>query len=479
VTTAIIGDSLPASRPWKRALVWLPVLAVVFFATYNLSNAITAQRTAVGSIVFDWERHVPLLPWTIVPYWLIDLLYGLSLLLCRTRRELDTHAWRLLAVQAFAVTCFLLFPLRFSFERPPVEGVFGSMFDALMVFDRPFNQAPSLHIALLVVLCDLYLRVLSRRWHWLVYPVALLIGVSVLTTWQHHFIDIPTGLWLGWFCVWLLPHGQRPRLAGTSWTGIAARRRLALRYAAGAGLFAAVATAGFAAGGGGGWLWLWWVSGSLMMVALIYGFLDEAAFGKCDDGTMTSAARWLLGPYLAGAWINSRIWTHRLARADQVVPGVLLGRMPGPRDLSLLEAGAVIDVCAELPCAADGVHYRSVPMLDLVPPAVAQLEQASRALEEAIMAMGRRGSHGWTRSGGVTPTVLVCCALGLSRSALVVAAWLLRGGHARSPEDAIARLRAVRPAIVLGDAQVDVLSRWYRQHLAGAPAAPVETVVKP
>jgi protein-tyrosine phosphatase len=118
-------------------------------------------------------------------------------------------------------------------------------------------------------------------------------------------------------------------------------------------------------------------------------------------------------------------------------------------------------------------------MLDLVPPAVAQLEQASRALEEAIMAMGRRGSHGWTRSGGVTPTVLVCCALGLSRSALVVAAWLLRSGHARSPEDAIARLRAVRPAIVLGDAQVDVLRRWYRQHLAGAPAAPVETVVKP
>ena len=33
----------------------------------------------------------------------------------------------------------------------------------------------------------------------------VLIGASVLTTYQHHFIDLPTGFALGWLCVWLWP----------------------------------------------------------------------------------------------------------------------------------------------------------------------------------------------------------------------------------------------------------------------------------
>jgi hypothetical protein len=61
-----------------------------------------------------------------------------------------------------------------------------------MSFDQPYNQAPSLHIALLVVLLMNRICALSRapgtRWSM---PWPLLIGVSVLTTWQHHFVRYP------------------------------------------------------------------------------------------------------------------------------------------------------------------------------------------------------------------------------------------------------------------------------------------------
>jgi len=75
-------------------------------------------------------------------------------------------------------------------------------------------------------------------------------------------------------------------------------------------------------------------------------------------------------------------------------------------------------------------------MLDLVPPDPDCLLAAARAIEEA------------RRDG----PVLVYCALGLSRSASVVATWLAMTGRAGSVDEAIERVRAARPRIVLGEA---------------------------
>src|SRR3954469_1469177 len=130
------------------ALLWIAGLAPFFFLSYGFTNWVTSLRRSVPSLVFGWERHIPFLAWTIVPYWSTDLFYALSLFLCRTRAELSTHARRLLAVQIVSIAGFLLFTLRFTFHKPHTAGLFGSMFEALGGFDRPFNQAPSLHLGL-------------------------------------------------------------------------------------------------------------------------------------------------------------------------------------------------------------------------------------------------------------------------------------------------------------------------------------------
>jgi protein-tyrosine phosphatase len=431
------------ARPWKRAALWLLGLGVSFVFSYSAANWLAGQRAYVPSMVFGWESRVPYWAWTIVPYWSIDLFYCVSLFVCATRRELDTHARRLLAAQLISVAVFLAAPLRFSFERPETMGLFGAMFDALLLFDQPFNQAPALHISLLVILWVRYAKHVGRMWRWMLHGWFAVIGISVLTTYQHHFFDIPTGVWVGWFCVWLFPEDAAPVTHSWRLTADPRRRQLAACYAAGAVL------TGIAAGLIGGWgLWLLWVAGSLMLVSLIYAALDASAFQKQADGSMSLASRWLLAAYLAGAWANSRWWTRRMDHVNEVTPGLWIGRLPG-RAADLPSGNiTLIDLCAELPCpAAKAAHaYLSLPALDLVPLSTRQLGDAAQHIARAI-ACG---------------PVWVCCALGYSRSAATVAAWLITSGRAANAREAVALIHRARPQAVLGEQQCRALDELAR-----------------
>ncbi|MFK3774083.1 phosphatase PAP2/dual specificity phosphatase family protein [Pseudomonas sp. NPDC089406] len=431
----------------RRGILWLLLLGPFFFLSYGLSNSYTAGRDDVGSLVFAWERHMPLWPWTIIPYWSIDLLYGLSFLLPRSRRETDRHALALLSAQLLSVCCFLLWPLRFTFERPELHGVFGWLFDVLMGFDKPYNQAPSLHIALLVIIWTMFARhVRQPLWRWLVHGWMGLIGVSVLTTWQHHFIDLPTGALAGLLCLWLWPHAGPLPWQQAHWARDPQRWRLALRYGLGALVLALV---GFGAGHAA--LWLLWPALSLLLVALNYALFEAGGFQKGADGQLSVAARGLLAPYLLGAWVNSRLWTWRRSQADEVCEGVCLGRVPGKGEAS--EFVAVVDLSAELACTAaiagqarshddhPAMVYQCLPSLDLVAPDHHTLQQAAQTIEH----LRQQGP------------VLVCCALGYSRSASAVAAWLLASGRCQSSAEAEVLIRKARPSVVLHPAHHQVL----------------------
>ncbi|MDP0971077.1 hypothetical protein Q6294_29485, partial [Klebsiella pneumoniae] len=67
---------------------------------------------------------------------------------------------------------------------------------------------------------------------------------------------------------------------------------------------------------GGAWLWILWPAVSLALIKADYFVLGASGFQKRTDGRLTPAARWLYAPYLAAAWINSRLWTRKHPQPD-------------------------------------------------------------------------------------------------------------------------------------------------------------------
>src|SRR5262249_1932254 len=155
----------------------------------------------------------------------------------------DLHGRRLVAIQVFSIACFLVFPLRCVFERPTVDGWAGSLFSALHTFDLPFNQAPSLHAGLAVILWSRFRAHTSGAFRIFLAAWFLLMAGSTLTTPQHQFIDIPTGAWVGLLVIAALPvrRAADPQIP------------LTLTYLTGAGVLtvAAFLIRGF------GWALLW------------------------------------------------------------------------------------------------------------------------------------------------------------------------------------------------------------------------------
>lgn len=423
---------------WRRGLAWLALLGPFFYLSYGVANHLAAQRADVPSVVFDFEYSIPFWAWTILPYWTVNAFYVGSLFVHRSAQAVDVQGRRLLTAQLIAVSCFLLWPLRFSFERPETSGWAGFMFDALTSFDKPYNQAPSLHIALLLILWVVYAPRLARLPRWGLHLWFALIGLSVLTTYQHHFIDIPTGLALGAFCLWLWPEHGRSPLAGLRFADDPARRVLAIRYASGALVLIALAALlrGIA-------LWLLWPALSLSLVALAYAAAGRGVFQKSAQGRLSVGAALLLAPYLLAARLNQWAWTRGEPAQQAVADGVHLGRLPWRRASS--DVPVLIDLSAELD-APRGARVQAFPCLDLVAPDPQALRQAADAIERLRLQAPLR----------------VACALGRSRSACAVAVWLLRTKRAATVDRALARLRDCQPGLVIGPAQRDAIKQAAR-----------------
>ncbi len=422
-------------------------LSALFLIVYGWTNWFTAQRPDVPTLFFEWERSIPFVPLMIAPYLSIDLFFVAAPFLCGTNRELATFSKRIAAAILIGGACFLLFPLRFAFERPHAAGWLGAAFDWFRGMDRPYNLLPSLHIALCTILADLYarhtrglLRRASNIWF-------VLIGLSAVLTYQHHVMDVVAGFALGAYCLYFFPESA-PRLP------VRKNSRVGFYYLAGAVVLATVVVIW--------WPWgalLLWLTVALTIMAAAYFGLGPRVFRK-TDGRLPWTTGWTLGPVLLGQQISRLYYRRQSSSSDRLTPQVWIGGVLSPREaIHAVGEGltSVLDLTAEFsePKALRHLHYKNIPILDLTAPTSDQLEEMVRFIERES-------------AGGI---VYVHCKIGYSRTAAVAAAYLLRSGLVPSMPEAIEWLRRVRPGVVMRPEILEALREFAANDFSSRPVA--------
>lgn len=185
-------------------------------------------------------------------------------------------------------------------------------------------------------------------------------------------------------------------------------------------------------------------------VGLAFAFVGHSAFFKKANGQLSLLSYVLYWPYHLLNWI-SLCGFRRAGKEnafDKIDENVYLGcrlSQSDKPDIERLGIKSVLDLTCEFSetPALRQLSYLCIPVLDTRAPSLELLEDGAK----------------WIEKESAQGPVYVHCALGHGRSATFVAAYLLLTGKARTPQQAIDKIRVLRPRIKLHPEQVALLEK--------------------
>ncbi len=399
--------NLNSKATTKEKIVWMLYLGVFFFLVYGLSNFIASQTAPHNSVYMEWEKNIPFISIFIIPYMSLDLLFISVFFAPYNRTELRTLALRIFALISFSTLIFIIIPLQFNFEKPEINS-FQTLFYFLKL-DKPFNQLPSLHISFSVIFfCSIKPKINSNLAKYLILSWIILICLSTLFTFQHHFWDIPTGIIVGFLAVYFISPSKSKLL----FNSFSTPRSIKI---AGYYLFAAVIISFITMLFGDINLFtiiLTWLFASVLVVSIAYAFGFKHLIVKTNSKANFVQKIFFL-PYFLGNHISLRIYQKKLKAYVKVKNNVYIGRY-----LKIEEANQLLNknIKKSLNLALEQ-QFMPVFFDETRLAFLDQTIQSPESLHKAVQ-------HIESNLDGI----YIHCALGLSRTILVISAWLIYNG---------------------------------------------------
>jgi membrane-associated phospholipid phosphatase len=383
---------MSAYASWSQRIRHFSLNGLAFTLCYQATNQLALQNAISRDAVISFDAHIPFLAWMIVPYLCSGLFFIASFFTVRSLDDVRVLSQRMLLATVVACLVFALYPLRFSIARPAIESpVFSAMFDALLLFDQPYNQLPSLHVAYCLIFWASLSACLKKPAAKIVLAsILILISLATLFTYQHHLLDVIAGFALGVLCAAIITPEQTQIKVGFYY----------LMFAGIVLIVGVMYAKSWCAG---------YLAVSLSLVAVAY-YQKNRYFLHKKTG-QHSLLIWLLyAPYLIGyrlTWwlVQYRERHHPAFRifAKQLWVG---RRLNAEQAKNLPENCAVIDLSPELselkPLSRG--HYQHFPLHDLVEPDAATVEEIAASIRKHIAA-GRN--------------VYLHCAMGYQRCIII------------------------------------------------------------
>ena len=262
--------------------------------------------------------------------------------------------------------------------------------------------------------------------------------MSVLTTYQHHIIDVVAGFGIGVLICYLFPLSNQHAF---TWA-YKPYFSLAANYLMPAvALFVAAFFVNF-------WLALpmLWCSVCALFVGLGYLGLGPIVFQKHRYGKFSYAARVVHLPYRIGSRLVRRFFLKEAAQPQKITDQLYLG-VYGMQDQ--VDCKVVFDLCSEY--EREGIYnrkYVSFPIVYQTTPSIDELHQAVMKLDRLLKENG---------------TVFVQCALGMSRSASLAIAWLIFSKKIKTIEEIFDFLKETDIRSNLSAKHVRLLAHYSQQ----------------
>tara|TARA_B100000131_G_scaffold292017_1_gene306076 strand:+ start:271 stop:1095 length:825 start_codon:yes stop_codon:yes gene_type:complete len=194
--------------PLEVFLIGLVLVAAPYFITNNIADA---RGVTVLDPELGFDREIPVIYWTILPYTLLYAFYPITLLVCPKDdtgyAQLAVGMQGLIMVTALCCVFFLLLPaeidLRDQIDWDSMSRWESALFEFIHASDNPWNAWPSLHIVHSYLLARMMtFWTLNRRgdsFGWTIFRAVLwlewaLLCISIMTTKQHYAFDLLAGL---------------------------------------------------------------------------------------------------------------------------------------------------------------------------------------------------------------------------------------------------------------------------------------------
>lgn len=375
--------------------------SAVFMIVYNYSAWHISTLEKVHSFIFDFEKYIPFIPWTIIPYMTSGLFFCSVFFFCKTKEQLKVLVQRMLFATVVSGICFLLFPLKFSFQKPEVDdSIFRYSFQFLTTFDSPFNQAPSLHIAYAFIFWTVFRNL--KKWRMLLLFWLIALGISTLTTYQHHLIDIITGIILAHISFMVFPYQKN---------NFSYRNFQVANFYFLAGWIFVLTSLLLYKFSDESWLILLWPAFVMILIGYHYQ-KNNIHFLKDNNGNIPFYKKLFYFPYIFMYWIFCT-FLRKNKQPLEILPNIYISSKPGKEDLKDFEINKntfVYDLSAEIEETTEIKEtstYFSVPFLDI---GTLDIDQTKKLVTKIVENYNQLPTDG---------KILIHCTMGYTRSSVI------------------------------------------------------------